>query len=64
MSENNWREYYKVKALKPPAKLLVRALGYVTNMNVIELREEEHDGVTARGDKKHWHVFHVIAEKL
>lgn len=32
-------------------------------MHVIELREEEKDGTTASGNAKHWHIFHVIAER-
>lgn len=35
----------------------------LSRLYVIELNEEEKDGTTARGDAKHWHVFHVIAER-
>jgi SAM-dependent methyltransferase len=28
-----------------------------------ELREEEKDDVTAMGEPKHWHVFHIVARK-
>lgn len=34
-----------------------------TNLKIIKLEEEENDGVTALGNNKHWHVFHVIAIK-
>jgi tellurite methyltransferase len=34
------------------------------DFEIIELQEEEKDGLTAVGDTKHWHVFHVIARKL
>jgi tellurite methyltransferase len=27
------------------------------------LEEEEHPGVTAIGEEKHWHIFHIIARK-
>jgi len=27
------------------------------------LEEEEHPGVTAIGEEKHWHLFHIIARK-
>jgi SAM-dependent methyltransferase len=27
------------------------------------LEEEEHPGVTAIGEEKHWHIFHVVARK-
>jgi SAM-dependent methyltransferase len=32
-------------------------------MNVIEITEEDKMGGTATGGEKHWHVFHVIAQK-
>lgn len=25
--------------------------------------EEEHDGVTPRGREKHWHIFHIVAQR-
>jgi hypothetical protein len=25
--------------------------------------EEEADGVTPRGNPKHWHIFHIVARK-
>ena len=25
--------------------------------------EEEDDGVTPRGNAKHWHIFHIVARK-
>lgn len=34
------------------------------NFRIIELREEEKDSRLANGDPKHWHVFHVIAQRL
>jgi tellurite methyltransferase len=27
------------------------------------LEEEEHPGVTAIGEEKHWHLFHIVARK-
>jgi tellurite methyltransferase len=27
------------------------------------LEEEEHPGVTAIGEEKHWHIFHIVARK-
>lgn len=32
-------------------------------LEIIELKEEEYDGETALGKKKHWHVFHFIVKK-
>ena len=31
------------------------------SMTILELQEDEKDGVTATGRAKHWHVFHVLA---
>lgn len=28
------------------------------------LEEEEHPGVTAIGEEKHWHIFHIVAQKI
>jgi tellurite methyltransferase len=28
------------------------------------LEEEEHPGVTAIGEEKHWHIFHIVARKV
>jgi len=25
--------------------------------------EEEDDGVTPRGNTKHWHIFHIVTRK-
>jgi SAM-dependent methyltransferase len=38
--------------------------GLLSDMRVIELREEEHMGKTANGEAKYWHVFHIIAQKV
>ena len=35
----------------------------VGNMEIINFDEEERDGQTAAGDKKHWHVFNLILRK-
>ena len=35
----------------------------LSDMTVIELTEEDKLGPTASGTLKHWHVFHVIAQK-
>jgi tellurite methyltransferase len=36
----------------------------LSDMKVIEFTEEDKMGNTAAGVLKHWHVFHVIAQKL
>ena len=35
----------------------------LSNMEIIELNEEEKDENPAVGNIKHWHVFHIIARK-
>jgi tellurite methyltransferase len=35
----------------------------LSNMEILELNEEDKDGKTANGALKHWHVFHVIARQ-
>ena len=37
---------------------------YFSDLEMLSLNEDEHDGVTAAGAKKHWHVFTVIAKKM
>jgi len=34
-----------------------------SDMNIINLQEIEKDGTTANGTPKHWHVFHILAQK-
>jgi hypothetical protein len=33
-----------------------------SDFEVLSFKEEEKDGVTANGQPKHWHLFHVIAK--
>lgn len=35
----------------------------LAELEVVELEEEDHDGATADGTPKHWHVFHAIARR-
>ncbi len=35
----------------------------LSGLEVIDFKEEEADRPTAKGDMKHWHVFHFIARK-
>ena len=39
------------------------ALARLENLEVVEFEEEDHDGKTAEGTPKHWHVYHIIARK-
>lgn len=32
-------------------------------LNVEFFREEEDDSVTPRGEQKHWHIFHIVAQR-
>jgi SAM-dependent methyltransferase len=39
------------------------ALALLAGFELELFEEEEDDGVTPRGNPKHWHIFHVIARK-
>lgn len=38
-------------------------LALLQGMRVEFFEEEEHDGVTPKGREKHWHIFHIVAQK-
>lgn len=40
-----------------------QVLNLLSSCKILEFTEEERDGETASGHKKHWHVFHFIVEK-
>lgn len=40
-----------------------QALAQLEDLKVIEFEEQDSDGVTAEGQPKHWHVYHIIACK-
>lgn len=35
-----------------------------SDFNIMLLEEKEHDGKTANGEPKHWHLFNVIARRI
>jgi SAM-dependent methyltransferase len=39
------------------------ALALLDGFQIEMFEEEEADGVTPRGNAKHWHIFHVVARK-
>jgi SAM-dependent methyltransferase len=39
------------------------ALGLLDGFHLDVFEEEEADGVTPRGNAKHWHLFHIVARK-
>lgn len=39
------------------------ALGLLDGFELEMFEEEEADGVTPRGNAKHWHIFHIVARK-
>ena len=39
------------------------ALALLDNFDLEMFEEEEADGVTPRGNAKHWHIFHIVARK-
>ncbi len=38
-------------------------LSMFNDLEILELNEEEKDGLTANGQLKHWHIFHFIVKK-
>ena len=40
------------------------ALGLLDEFDLEMFEEEEADGVTPRGNAKHWHIFHIVARKI
>ena len=40
-----------------------QAENLLSDLEVISFKEEEKEDKTAKGDMKHWHVFHIIARK-
>lgn len=39
------------------------ALAHLDGLHLEMFEEEETDGVTPRGNPKHWHIFHIVARK-
>lgn len=39
------------------------ALALLQGLDLEMFEEEEADGVTPRGNAKHWHIFHIVAKK-
>jgi tellurite methyltransferase len=39
------------------------ALALLKGLELEMFEEEEDDGVTPRGNAKHWHIFHIVARK-
>ena len=39
------------------------ALAHLDGLQLEMFEEEEADGVTPRGNAKHWHIFHIVARK-
>jgi tellurite methyltransferase len=39
------------------------ALALLQGLDLEMFEEEEADGVTPRGNAKHWHIFHIVARK-
>lgn len=40
-----------------------QAMALLDGFEVEMFEEEEADGVTPRGNAKHWHIFHIVARK-
>ncbi|HEY6406914.1 MAG TPA: class I SAM-dependent methyltransferase [Ktedonobacteraceae bacterium] len=41
-----------------------QAHAQLTELEILEFEEEDQDGTTARGDAKHWHVYHIVARQF
>jgi SAM-dependent methyltransferase len=41
-----------------------QAHAQLAGLAILEFEEEDQDGMTARGEAKHWHVYHIIARHL
>ncbi len=39
------------------------ALGLLSSLDLELFEEEEAEGVTPRGNAKHWHIFHIVVRK-
>ncbi len=39
------------------------SLAHLDGLDLEMFEEEEDDGVTPRGNAKHWHIFHIVARK-
>ena len=52
-------------ARRPPIAIHSRAAAeaLLAGLETEMLEEEETDSVTPRGQKKHWHIFHIVARK-
>lgn len=57
------RDSWNVRESGKTFHTLDEAKKMLSNLRMVEFREEEMDGKTARGTPKHWHVFHFIAIK-
>lgn len=51
---------------RPGMTFLTReeAQALLDGLEIEMFEEEEADGVTPRGNPKHWHIFHIVARKL
>ena len=38
-------------------------LAHLQGLRIEVFEEEEHDGATPRGKRKHWHIFHIVAAR-
>ncbi len=56
-----------LKSATPRANYLFhtkkQALRLLSGLKILELKEENEDGETILGVKKHWHIFYFIAQK-
>jgi hypothetical protein len=39
------------------------AMAMLAGLELEMFEEEEADGITPRGNAKHWHIFHIVARR-
>jgi tellurite methyltransferase len=64
MKEFKWQDFYKYTQGRPMTFLTrERAMELLRGLEILEFDEEDVDSHVADGTPKHWHVFHIIAQK-
>jgi hypothetical protein len=41
----------------------VEVEAFLRDFDTVHLEEEDHPGTTKLGEPKHWHIFHIIAQR-
>jgi hypothetical protein len=57
------RDGWNIAGRKMTFHTMDEAQGILDDWKTIVFREEDRDGLTTLGVRKHWHVFHIIAQR-